>query len=415
MSSKRKTILHANLRWFLLAMILANIAGQMGYSMLSLYLVDLGATVAEVGLVFTLASLVPTGLQILGGWLSDTIGRLRIIAIGSSISVFGWLIFFLAPSWEWVLVGLCVDYVSNSVVGPSFGAYIAEQSSEEERGRVFGLTKSIYMIVTVAGPALGGFLAYRAGFRQMMFVAFLIFALATALRVWMGTARRFAPHGSAAKPTVSGLKTQLAAMFALLLAGGILTWIWVTDAIGDTAFNLIGQLYPIYLSEIGGLNVEQIGWLNAAWGAATIVASASAGGLIDRRSERAVIVAGFLIEAAGLAILLQARTLPAFLVAMATFGLGVGCLMPAYDSLISKVVPEERRGLAYGLFGTSLGLLSLPFPWIGAQLWERIGPQVPFLVTVAACLISIPIAWNKFVLPARSAGTVAAATDDAVS
>lgn len=45
---------------------------------------------------------------------------------------------------------------------------------------------------------------------------------------------------------------------------------------------------------------------------------------------------------------------------MAVFGLGVGCLMPAYDSLISKVVPEDRRGLAYGLFGTSLGLLSCP-------------------------------------------------------
>ncbi|MEJ2209473.1 MAG: hypothetical protein P8129_10605 [Anaerolineae bacterium] len=57
-----------------------------------------------------------------------------------------------------------------------------------------------------------------------------------------------------------------------------------------------------------------------------------------------------------------------FLLAMATFGLGVGCQIPAYDSLISKVAPEDRRGLAYGLFGTSLGLLSLPFPWAGGQL-----------------------------------------------
>jgi MFS family permease len=73
--------------------------------------------------------------------------------------------------------------------------------------------------------------------------------------------------------------------------------------------------------------------------------------------------------------------------------------MPAYDSLISKAVPEDRRGLAFGLFGTSLGILSLPFPWIGAQLWERFGPQTPFWITMAACLISIPIAWCKFVLP----------------
>jgi MFS family permease len=399
MRTERKPLLNTNLRWFLLAMILANIAGQMGYSMLSLYLIDLGADVAQVGLVFTLASLVPTALQILGGWFSDTIGRLRIIAIGSSISVLGWLIFIIAPSWEWVLVGLCVDYVSNSVVGPSFSAYIAEQSSEEERGRVFGVTKSIFMIVTVIGPALGGFLAYRWGFRSMMLVAFILFAAATSVRVWMGLAERFAPKRSAERPTMTRLKTQMGAMFALLLAGGILTWIWVTDAIGDTAFNLIGQLYPIYLSEIGGLNVQQIGWLNAAWGAATIVASALAGWLVDKRSERPVILGGFLLEALGLVMLLQAETLLAFLMAMVTFGLGVGCLIPAYDSLISKVVPEERRGLAYGLFGTSLGLLSLPFPWIGAQLWERLGPQAPFWVTVAACVVSIPIAWFKFILP----------------
>jgi len=47
MTSERRPLLNANLRWFLLAMILANIAGQMGYSMLSLYLIDLGADVGE--------------------------------------------------------------------------------------------------------------------------------------------------------------------------------------------------------------------------------------------------------------------------------------------------------------------------------------------------------------------------------
>jgi len=396
-TTDRKPLINANLRWFLLAMILANIAGQMGYSMLSLYLVDLGADVGQVGLVFTLASLVPTALQMLGGWLSDTIGRLRSIAVGSFISVFGWLIFFIAPSWQWVLVGLCLDYVSSSVVSPSFSAYIAEQCSEQERGRVFGLSKSIYMIVTVVGPALAGFLAHRLGFRPMMFVAFLLFAAATGVRIWMGTARRFAHEKRTSRPTLAGLRTEMRGMFALLFAGSILTWIWVTDAIGDTTFNLIGQLYPIYLADIGGLNVAQIGWLNATWGAATVFASALAGWLTDRWSERDVIVGGFVIEAVGMMILVRARTRLGFLAAMATFGLGVGFLMPAYDSLISKVVPEDKRGLAYGLFGTSLGLLSLPFPWIGAQLWERIGPRAPFWVTVAASLISIPIAWFKFV------------------
>jgi len=100
MGTKTKPILNLNLRWFLLAMILANIAGQMAYSMLALYLVDLGASVGQVGLVFTVASLVPMVLQLFGGWVSDTIGRLRAIAIGSAVSVIGYLFFVVSPSWN---------------------------------------------------------------------------------------------------------------------------------------------------------------------------------------------------------------------------------------------------------------------------------------------------------------------------
>ena len=395
----RTPLLNVNLRWFLLAMILANIAGQMVYSMLSLYLLELGASVSQVGLAFTVASLVPMLLQILGGWLSDTIGRLRMIALASFISSFGYLLFFISPSWEWVMVGLCIEYVSNSVVGPSFSAYIAEQSAEEQRGRVFGLSTSIYMVVTVIGPALAGLLAYRAGFRSMLLAALLFYAAATTVRVWMGFAERFAPKREAEKPTLLKLKTEMAAMFSLLIAGGLLTWIWVTDAVGDTAFNLIGQLYPIYLEKIGGLNLAQIGLMNSTMGVAVILSSFAAGWLVDRRDERTVIVGAFLLEAVGLALMINARGFLYFAAAMMTFGFGIGCLMPAYNSLISKAVPENKRGLAFGLFGTSLGLLGLPMPWIGAQMWERIAPQAPFWVVVVACLISIPIAWYKFRLP----------------
>jgi MFS family permease len=391
-------LLTTNLRWFMLAMILANIAGQMAYSMLSLYLVDMGATVGQVGLVFTVASLVPMALQILGGWLSDSIGRLRAIALGSAIAVVGYLLFWLAPSWLWVMVGLCIEYVSNSVVGPSYSAYIAEQSTEANRGRIFGLTRGIYMTVTVIGPALAGFLAYRLGFRPMLQVAFVFYASATALRVWMALAERFAPTRTT-RPTWSGLRTQMGAMAALLVAGGILTWIWITDAVVDTASNMTSQLYPLYLSQIGGLNPSQIGLLNAAAGGAIIVSSLLAGWLTDRVSERAVIAGGFLVEGLGVVLLLQTGGFWAMGAAMVVFGLGAGAMMPAYDSMISKVVPEDKRGLAFGLFGTSLGILSLPFPWIGAQLWERIGPPAPFWIMTITCLVSIPIVWIKFVRP----------------
>jgi hypothetical protein len=137
-----KPLLNANLRWFLAGMIFANIAGQMAYSTLSLYMLDLGASVAQVGLVFTLASLVPmvckfsaAGFQTPSGgcasWRSEVPSPS--LAISSLPS---------PPTGNGCLIGLSIEYVSNSVVGPSFGAYISEQSSEESRGRVFGITTS---------------------------------------------------------------------------------------------------------------------------------------------------------------------------------------------------------------------------------------------------------------------------------
>jgi MFS family permease len=398
MSEKAQTILNKNLRWFLLAMILANIAGQMAYSMLSLYLINLGATVGQVGLVFTVASLVPMALQIFGGWFSDTVGRLRAIAFGSCFAVFGYLLFFISPSWQWVMLGLCVEYISNSFVGPSFGAYIAEQSSQASRGRVYGVTRGIYMVVTVIGPMLAGFLAYRFNFKLMLVIAFIFYALATAVRIWMAAAERFKPERPPEKPTWNGLTTQLKAMFGLLFAGGILTWIWITDAIGDTSYSLTGELFPIYLEQVGMLTVVQIGMLGSVWGIANITGSFLGGWLTDKRSEREIIAGGFLLVALGWVTTVLAKSLPAFLGSRIIFGLGVGLCMPSYDSLISKVVPEDKRGLAFGFFGTSLGILSLPMPWIGAQLWEHFTPQTPFWITAAACAISIPIAWTKFIL-----------------
>jgi MFS family permease len=408
MTLQNKPFLNLNLRWFLAGMILANIAGQMLYSMLSLYMINLGAQVTEVGLVFTLASLVPMALQILGGWLSDTVGRLRVIALGSSIAVFGYAIITLAPSWEWVLIGLSVEYVSNSVVGPSFGAYISEESDESQRGRVFGVTSSIYMTVTVIGPALAGLLANRFGFKFMMSVALLFYFLATLVRVWMATSEHFAAKKDAERPTLAGFKTQISAVFTLLFAGGIITWIWVTDAIGDTAANMIDQLTPIYFSEIGHLNFEQIGYISAIRGLAIITISPLAGRLVDQFSERVSIMTGFILQATGMCLFLFSQSFVGFGAAMIFSGAAVGCLIPGYDSLISKVVPEERRGLAFGLFGTTLGILSLPMPWIGAQLWENISPQTPYSFVILACLISIAIAWAKFRLPQKEPRTAIA-------
>ncbi len=394
-------MLNSNLRWFLFAMVLANISGEMIFTLLPVYLSALGASVAQVGLVFSAASLVPLALQIFGGWLSDSIGRLRTVAIGSLGGSLGYLGLLLAPSWPWAMLALCLEEISGSLVGPSFGAYIAEQSTEENRGRVFGASKGIFLVVAVIGPLLGGFLAERFGFKIMLLAAFAIYASATALRVWMARAARFVSTAAPERLSLLSFRANMGSMIGMLAAGGVLSWILITDGVRDVASRLSVELQPLYLSQIGRMSVEQVGWLRSGLGAATMLATLPAGWFSDKRGERTAIAGGFFLQFLGLVIFVNSTEFWGYAVAALVFGVGIGILIPAYDSLVSKVVPPKLRGIAFGLFQTSLGVVSLPAPWIGAQLWERFSPRLPFVITAMAALISIVPAWFKFVLPGK--------------
>jgi MFS family permease len=73
---------------------------------------------------------VPLFLQIFGGWVSDSLGRLRAIAIGSVFGVLGYIPLLLADTWQWLLLATWLLVRGGAfIVGPSFDAFIAEHSS----------------------------------------------------------------------------------------------------------------------------------------------------------------------------------------------------------------------------------------------------------------------------------------------
>ena len=396
---KAAPLLNRTLSLFMLTMVLANISGNMYGSLLPLYLKSLNANVVQVGLFFTLSQIVPLALQILGGWISDSLGRLRSIAMGSVAGVVSYIWLILAPTWGWVLVGEGFASMTRALVGPSFGAFIAEQSAEESRARVFGISETIFMVVSVIGPPLGGWLAYAYGFKFMLLWAGILYTIATIIRVMMARAAAKGREANPQKLSFEGLRSNLGLMISILLGGGLLVWILVTDGVRDVAYALSFNLLPLYLDEIGGLSLQQIGWLESIFGIAMMLITVPAGWLADKRGERLGIAAGFFLQFVAIMTFVRVSGFWGFAGAWALLGFGVGIMSPAYQSLISKAVPEKVRGTAFGLFSTSLGVVSLPAPAIGAQLWQRVGPRVPFTITAYAALLAILPVWRKFKLP----------------
>lgn len=398
---KKQPLLSGLLILFLAAMIFANIGGNMYQSFMPLYLKDLNASITQIGLFFTLAQIVPLFLQILGGWISDSLGRLRAIAIGSVFGVIGFIPLVIADRWEWLLIAVAVGSMARALVGPSFDAFIAEHSSEENRGRVFGISQAIFMIVSVVGPPLGGWLAGSYGFKLMLLVAGIFYFIAMVMRLSM--AREAAQGGSSAprKLSFDSLKTNLRTMFGMIVSGGLITWILLTDGLRDVSFQFSENLFPVYMQDFGGLSLQQIGWVTSVFGICMMLVTIPGGWLSDKAGERVGIATGMILLGSSLLILIgiPQGVQRLYYVGWGVAGLGAGILTPAYQSLISKAVPAHMRGTAFGLFGTSLGLVSLPAPWIGAQLWDRVSPQFPFIITAIVLLLSVIPIWFKLKLP----------------
>ncbi|GAB4499661.1 MAG: sugar efflux transporter SetA [Anaerolineales bacterium] len=402
---KKQPLLSGILILFLTAMVFANIGGSMYDGLMPLYLKELDANITQIGLFFTLAQIVPLFLQILGGWVSDSLGRLRAIAIGSVFGVLGYIPLILADTWEWLLLSYAVGAVARSLVGPSFDAFIAEHSNEQNRGKVYGISQAIFMIVAVIGPPLGGFMAGTYGFKLMLATAGAFYFIAMLMRLSMAreAAKGEKANGEHKKLSFTSLKTNLGAMFGLVFGGGLITWMLITDGLRDVSFQFSGNLFPVYMQDIGGLSYQQIGWVTSMFGICMMLSTIPGGWLSDKAGERVCIALGMILMSGALFLLVNIPTGPQnqwyYYVGWGMAGLGAGVSGPAYQSLISKAVPQKLRGLAFGLFSTSLGVISLPAPWIGGQMWQRFGPTAPFTVTATVILLSVIPIWLKFKLP----------------
>ena len=381
-------------------MILANIAGAMYGGFLPLYLKSLGADVGQIGLFFTISQIVPLALQILGGWISDSLGRLKSIAAGSVSGVVSYIALILAPTWGWVFLGEGLNAITRSLVGPSFGAFIAEESQQENRAKVYGLVETFYTIVSIVGPPFGGFLVDRYGFKIMLMAAGSIYTIATIMRVRMASRAKHPgqDEGKKARLDLGALKLNLSAIFGLVVAGGVMTWIVITDGIRDISFSLSGSLIPVYLEGIANMSAQQIGWLSSILGVAMMITSFPAGHLADKRGERIAIALGFGLQSIALFMFVRADSFLMYAVSYFIIGVGFSLMSPAYQSLLSKVLPQKLRGTGFGLVQSGLGLFSLPAPAIGAKLYASVSPTTPFRITAWASLIAIIPVIFKFKL-----------------
>src|SRR5207253_4157901 len=83
------------------------------------YLEALGAPVTVIGLFGTAEDFLDGVYQYPGGWIGDRFGRRRALTLFVATSMVGYALYWFAPSWPWVFVGLLFVTAWSSMASPA--------------------------------------------------------------------------------------------------------------------------------------------------------------------------------------------------------------------------------------------------------------------------------------------------------
>lgn len=378
-----------DLKLLLFSTILANTSGRMTLPFMPLYVLALGGTVPQVGIFFTVHTLSASLLRPLGGWFSDSIGRVQAVTLGAVFTMLGTLGFALSPSWEWLLPSAVVMALGRGVVGPSFQAYIAEAAPPGKMAQTYGLVNGLFTTCQIVGPALGGWLAERYELRLLFWVGVALTAVATLLRIYPGLGLVYRWENV----KFAHLRQGMNSMAAGLVAGGLLTWLFVTDSLRDMGVQVYDNLQPL-LMQSTGIGEAQIGYLFSFHAVVYLLVSWLGSHLADRWGAAGALALSGMVQAVALVLLVLFTSVPAFWLFFVLSAISFGIGDPAFDAFLAKATPPERLGLTFGLFNTALSFFTTPFPYIGSLLWEQWSPVVPFWLGALLLLVAGVVTWR---------------------
>ena len=185
-----------------------------------------------------------------------------------------------------------------------------------------------------------------------------------------------------------------------------LIWIYT---IGIGAFYGTIQVVPLLLMNRLGVTEQNIGYfVMYLGGMGVVVRSLLLGRAVDLLGEARLSRLGLVLLAAGLGCTGLASHGGLLFLGFTLMPLGTAFLFPCVTGLLSRVVPDNERGLYMGVQHTFGGVSRVLFPVAAGLLMDRFGVGVPFWIAGLLVLATLPFAWALAEsLPPESPATVA--------
>lgn len=367
--------------WLLsLVSLFADLASEMLYPVMPLYLQSIGFSVLFIGVLEGVAEAV-AGLSkgYFGQW-SDRLGRrVPFVQWGYGLSALSKPLLAVLATPAWVLLARTVDRLGKGLRTGARDALLAEETRPANRGKVFGFHRSMDTVGAVLGPlAALGWLAWQPGqFRPLFLWAFVPGAGAVLLTLLLLRERHAAPSGRAVVPFWASFRYwRLASPAYRRVVGGLLAF---------ALFNS-SDAFLLLLARQRGLSDATVIGLYILYNMVYVLSAWPLGHLADRLRPRRLLVGGLLVFASVYGGVALAHDLWAFGALFALYGLYAAATEGVGKAWVSTLCAQADTGAALGTLAGLSSLAALVASTGAGLLWQWRGPEATFGMAAAVAL-----------------------------
>lgn len=327
--------------WTLIgASFIDQLGGAILFPFFALYVTDhFGVGMTEVGILFGIFAIASVFGSMLGGALTDQLGRRWMLLFGLVASGLSSLLMGILNDLSLfyglaVLVGL----LTNSG-GPARQAMVADLLPEAQHAEGYGISRVVANLATVIGPAIGGLLAARSFLT--LFVLDAVLSVVTAVLVYaLLPETKPAPHAEQPDETLG----QTLRGYGRVLRDNLFLIFILASLLSALAYTQLNSTLSVYLRDEHGVPAQGFGTLLSINAALVVLLQFWVTRRVSNRPPMLMMVLGTLFYAVGFALFGFVETFLLFIAAIVIITIGEMITAPVAQALVARFAPEDMRG-----------------------------------------------------------------------
>jgi MFS family permease len=322
------------------------------------------------------------------GRFSDRYGRRPALLIALGASAVAFVVFGFANSLWMLLLSRLVQGAGGGTVGV-IQAYVADCTEPKDRAKALGWLSAATNVGITIGPALGslavllGGIPLSTGAHPLMLgrsapgVLAALICLVNMYFVWRMLGESHTPVAAGASSR-RGRSWSVVAQIVQHPDAPASRLIWIY-AIAIGAFYGATSILAYFLNFRFGVTTATIGYFFTYVGVISVISRAVLlGPAVDRLGEPRLSRIGTVMLVIGLVTVPLSRSIPVLALTVAIFPLGTAFMFPCVTALLSRVIPQDERGVYMGAQQTFGGVARVIFPLGAGWLYDTFVPGVPF-------------------------------------